>query len=129
MGIEKHLIKVTTVGGDGVAAGSAVQAVPRGKLLAVYLNYHASAPGATTDVTIKSKAGSSGSPPDVTILTESNNATDGWRYPVINAHDNTGAAEADAWVPPIIHGGVVSVDVAQANALTDCVGVTLYIEV
>ncbi len=128
MTIELHKISVTTAGVAGSALGSAIKAVPRGKVKAIYIDYHGSAP-ATSDVTIKSLADSTGNPPDVTILTRSNSATDGWFYPKVQKHDNAGAAITGDYDDPVVHGGVLSVAVAQADALADCVVVYFYLEV
>lgn len=121
--IEHHQVKVSTTGSAGSASGSAVLALPLCELVAVYLDYHASAP-ATTDVTITSP----GNPAAVTILTRSNSATDGWFYPSINLHDNTAAAVTGAYAAPPIHGNL-SVSVAQADALTDCVILDVYVRI
>ena len=123
MSIEKHEIKVSTTGSAGSASGSAVLALPLCELVAVYLDYHASAP-ATTDVTVSSP----GNPAALTVLTKSNNATDGWEYPKVQKDDNTGAAITGDYADPVIHGNLL-VEVAQADALTDCVVVTVYVRV
>jgi len=121
--IEKHEIKVSTTGSAGVASGSTILAVPLSELIALYLDYDGSAPG-TTDVTISSP----GNPAAVTILTESNNATDGWRYPRVQDHDNTGSAITGSYSDPPLHGNVL-VEVAQGDAITDIVTVTIYMRV
>ncbi|MDP2950170.1 MAG: hypothetical protein Q8P22_11600 [Chloroflexota bacterium] len=128
MTIELHKISVTTTGSAGSASGSAIKAVPKGKIKAVYIDYNASAP-ATTDVTIKSEADSTGVPPDVTVLTRSDSKTDGWFYPKVQVHDNAAAAVTGAYDDPVVHGGVISVTVAQADALADCVVVYIFVEV
>mgnify|MGYP001558893609 CR=1 FL=1 len=127
MTIEVHKISVTTTGVAGSASGSAIKAVPKGKVKAIYLDYHASAP-ATTDVTVKAEADSTGIPGDLTLLTRSNSATDGWFYPKVQKHDNAGAAITGDYDDPVVHGGILSVTVAQADALTDCVTAYIYLE-
>ena len=122
--IEKHTVKVTTTGSAGSASGSAALSLPLCELVAVHLDYHADAP-ATSDVTIKA----TGNPETVTLLTRSNSATDAWLYPTVNVHNNVGAAVTGAQAPPLIHAGVLTVDVAQADALTDCVTITVYVKV
>ena len=124
MTVQKHELKISTTGGAGVATGSGILSLPLCELLAIYLNYHASAP-ATTDVTAKSV----GDPATVTLLTRSNSATDAWLYPTVNVHDNVGVAVTGAQAPPVIHAGALSIDVAQCDALTDCVTVTAYVRV
>mgnify|MGYP001605581358 CR=1 FL=1 len=124
MAVEKHTLKISTTGSAGVASGSGILSLPLCELLAIYLDYHASAP-ATTDVTVKSV----GDPATVTLLTRSNSATDGWFYPTVNVHDNAAAAVTGAQAPPVVHAGALSIDVAQADALTDCLVATVYIRV
>ena len=123
MSIEKHEIKISTTGSAGSASGSAILALPLCELVAVYLNYHASAP-ATTDVTISSP----GNPAALTILTRSNSATDGWFYPHVNDHDNAAAAVTGSYSDPVVHGNLL-IEVAQADALTDCLVLTTYVRV
>ena len=123
MTIEKHEIKVSTTGVAGSASGTTVLALPLCELVAIYLDFHASAP-ATTDTTISSP----GNPAALTLLTVSNSATDAWKYPSVNLHDNTGAAITGAYAPPIIHGNL-SVALAQCDALTDALVATVYVRV
>ena len=123
MGIEKHTLKITTTGSAGSASGSAALAVPLAELLAIHLNYHASAP-VTTDVTVKSP----GNPATVTHLTVSNNKTDGWYHPKTQDMDATGAAITGSHSHPLIHNNL-TIDVAQADALADAVEATIYIRV
>lgn len=123
MTIEKHELKVSTTGSAGSATGSAVLSVPLSELLAVYVDYHASAP-ATTDLTLSSP----GNPAAVTILTLTNVNTDGWYYPKVQKHDNTGSAITGDYANPIIHGNIL-LDIAQGDALTDIVVLTVYLKV
>lgn len=121
-------IAVTTTGGAGVSAGTATgDIIFRGKLHAVYLDYHASAP-ATTDVTI-----SIASPVGATLLTVTDNVTDGWYLPRNGTCDNAGAARlyaaggtAVAEAMPVC--GKITVAVAQSNDLTDCVVAHVFVE-
>ena len=98
-------------------------ALPLCELIAIHLNYNASAP-ATTDVTVKSP----GNPAEVTHLTVTNNATDGWYHPKTQDHDNVGAAITGSYSHPLIHNNL-TIDVAQADALTDCLEATIYVRV
>lgn len=123
MVIEKHTLKVTTTGSAGLAVGSAALALPLCELIAIHLNYNASAP-ATTDVTVKSP----GNPATVTHLTVSNNATDAWYHPKTQDDDNVGAAITGSYSHPLIHNNL-TIDVAQADALADCVEATIYVRV
>jgi hypothetical protein len=120
-------ISVTTTGGAGVSAGNATsQDVITGKLHAVYLNYAATAPG-TTDVTISMPEA-----PEQTLLTVSNNATDGWYLPRQAVCDTAGAGltyDGTRTVnEPLPVDGRIKLTVAQSNDLTDCVTAYLYIE-
>lgn len=111
-------VAVTTVGADGSATGYADSPVLSGELLSVYLDYHASAPGGTTDVAVafKTRGGN--------VLAVTDNATDGLYHPraslvtnangaITNGHDRFALSDA------------LRVTVAQSNALTACV--TAYI--
>jgi hypothetical protein len=128
MAIDVHKIKVTTTGSAASATGSGSKAVPKGELLSVYLDYHASAP-ASTDVILKSKAPSSGTPPDQTIATVSNANTDAWEFPRQQVDNNAGAAVTGAYAPFVIHGGVLEVSITGGDALTDIVTAYCYIRV
>lgn len=120
MAIEKHELRVSTTGSSGSATGFSALAVPLSELLAVYVDYHASAPG-TTDLTLKSPSG----PVSVTVLTVSNTNADAWYYPKIQDHGNTGSAITGSYSdPPLDH---VTADLAQCDALTDAVILTFYI--
>ena len=121
MSVQKIEVRVSTSGTAGSASGSGSAAVAVGELVAVHVNYHASAP-ATTDVTIKA----TGNPADQTALTLTNVNTDAWYYPRRVAEGNTGAA-LTTHAPYVVHGGILNVDVAQADALTDCVIATFYV--
>jgi len=115
-------IPVTTTGSNASATGAGSAASPSGELLAVYIDYHASAPN-TTDVTITFP----GNPATQTALTRSNSATDGWLYPRSAIVDNAGAAITNGHAPYVIQGSVIDVAVAGSNALTDCVTVYCYV--
>lgn len=123
MTIEKRELKISTTGSAGSATGSSVEAVPACRLVKVHLDYHASAP-ATTDVTIIFP----GNPASETILTVTNNATDGYYYPKTQDHDSSAAAVTGSYSDPVVHGGHIQIDIAQADALTDCVVATFWIE-
>lgn len=116
MGEEIHVesVAVTTTGEAGSASGSADSVVLHGYLLDVYLDYHASAPGATTDVTITYKDRGD------TILAVANNATDGRYAPRQKPVDNANAAITNAHDRFPLNGKL-TVAVAQSDALTACV--------
>lgn len=123
MPIEKHVIKVSTTGSDASATGSLVTPLPYSELLAVYVNFHASAP-ASTDTTISSP----GDPVAVTLLTITNSATDAWYYPTHQLDDASGSAITGAYIPAIVHGNLL-VELAGCDALTDAVTISAYVRV
>ena len=123
MSVEKHELKVSTTGSAGAASGSSVLAVPLSELVAVHVDYHASVP-ATTDLTLKSP----GNPASVTLLTLTNVNSDGWYYPKVQKHDNAGAAITGDYADPVVHGNL-SCDLAQCDALTNAVVLTVYLRV
>ena len=123
MAIEKHVIKVSTTGSSDSATGSLVTALPPCELLAVYMNFHASAP-ASTDTTLSSP----GDPVSVTLLTVTNSATDAWYYPSIQMDDNSGSAITGAYVPGLIHGNLLT-ELAGCDALTDALVMSIFVRV
>ena len=123
MAIEKHVIKVSTTGSSGSATGSLVTALPPCELLAVYMNFHASAP-ASTDTTLSSP----GDPVSVTLLTVTNSATEARYYPSIQMDDNSGSAITGAYVPGLIHGNLLT-ELAGCDALTDALVMSIFVRV
>ena len=123
MAIEKHTIKVSTTGSDASATGSLVTALPYSELLALYVNFHASAPG-TTDTTISSP----GNPVALTLLTLTNSNSDAWYYPTQQLDDSSGSAITGAYIPAIVHGNLL-VELAGCDALTDAVVITAFVRV
>jgi hypothetical protein len=108
-------VSITTTGEAGAATGSGTTIPIKGFLLDVYLNYHASAP-ATTDVTISDATFGN-------VLVKSNNVTDGWYMPRKQTCD---PAAADTGLYDLIPlNGPLTIAVAQADALTDCVVATV----
>lgn len=74
--IRRHTLKVTCSGSDGSATGNdTTKNVITGKILAVHLDY-GTGQAATSDVVL-----STAHTPTNTILTVTDNATDGWYYP------------------------------------------------
>ncbi len=123
MAIEKHVLKVSTTGGDGSATGSSILALPLVELLAIHLDFNASAP-ATTDTTVTA----SGNPLAVTLLTVTDSVTDAWFYPKVQDDDNSGSAITGSYSHPIIQEHL-TIDLAQCNALTDAVVATIYVRI
>jgi hypothetical protein len=115
-----HRISVTTTGAAGSAAGTTASTRPvNGRLLAVYVDF--TSQPATTDVTITSTG------PTQSLLTLTNVNTDGWYYPRVLLQGITGANLTTVYdALPI--AAYVSVAVAQGDAITDGVVVTLLVE-
>ena len=113
-------VSVTTTGDPASATGSSTLPGMTGFLLDVYLDYNASAPGATTDVTVAytTRGGN--------LLAVSNTATDALVAPRQKLVDNTNTAisNSDALFPL---NQALTVTVAQSNALTACLVATFRI--
>ena len=108
-------VAITTIGGAGAAVGSGTTIPIQGFLLDVFLDYDAGAP-ATTDVTISDAVFGN-------LVVKSNNNTDTWLAPRKQSCD---AAAADTGAYELIPvKGVLTVSVAQADAITDCVVATI----
>lgn len=117
-------LKVTTVGGGGVAVGSARKGISPGRLVGIQVVYNAGAPG-TTDITFKQVAGGVES----TLLTISGDNTDIPLQAFTNKPINAdGAQVGNAHVPPKVSGELL-LEVTACDALTDAVAVTGIIEV
>ncbi|MFZ0534782.1 MAG: hypothetical protein WAM09_16545 [Anaerolineales bacterium] len=108
-------IKITTTGGAGVAVGSENTTLIKGFLLDVFLNYDAGAP-ATTDVTISD-------PVFGDLVVKSDNNTDIWIAP---RKQTVGVDSADTGLYDLIPiHSYLTISVAQADALTDCLVATV----
>lgn len=119
--IRKTTINVTTTGSAGSASGSSSATVGVGELVALHVDY--TSQPATTDVTITSPS----SPSTRTLLTVSNNATDGYYFPSDLLDDSTGADITGAAKPAFVQAGVLTVAVAQGDAATNGVTVTAWV--
>jgi len=108
-------VSITTVGGAGVAAGSGATIPIQGFLLDVFIDYDAACP-ATADVTITD-------PIFGDVLVKSNNATDVWLAPRKQTCDQ--AAVGTGLYDLIPLSSALTISVAQADAITDCVVVTV----
>ena len=121
-------LRVTTTGGDGVATGTATTPLAvSGKVWAVVLNYHASAPGATTDVNLYMAL----APTDL-ILDYDDSATDVTLYPRKQVCEADGTAltfDGSYKITDyfVVHGKL-TLAVAQCNALTDAVVAYIFYE-
>lgn len=124
MSVVRKQAAITTTGGAGVSAGSVDINTGVGEVVAIHLNYHASAP-ATTDATITAY---STDYPTATLATISDNATDRWVYPSFIPQDASGAAITNAHRPAIVHEGIIRVGLAQCDDLAAACIVTVYLK-
>lgn len=115
MGAQSYVLRVTTTGSAGSATGTADSIPLYGLLMAVHIDYHASAP-ATTTVDIDELSGGSRK-----LLDKAASATDVTHYPRVQVQDNTGAAISGAYEPFFLNGIPVRCSVAASDALTDAV--------
>jgi len=77
MGLRVVQISVDTAGSAGSAVGTGYSSRPvSGEVRALKVDYSASAPAGTTDVTVTFE--SDDDQPEVTIYSKSNSATDAW---------------------------------------------------
>jgi len=113
--IASEQVAITTTGSAGAATGTGATVPIQGFLLDVFIDYHASAP-ATTDVTISE-------PTFGNVLVKSNNNADIWLAPRKDTVD--AAAAATGGYDPIPINSALTIAVAQADALTNCVIVTV----
>lgn len=113
MEIAQEVVKVTTAGVAGSATGSGTSVVLNGLLLDIFLDYHASCP-ATADVTV-AYAERGGN-----VAVMANSATDVLLTPRVKPVDNANAAITNAHDRFPLNGRL-TVSVAEADALTDCV--------
>jgi hypothetical protein len=123
MAFRKRTLVLTTTGSAGSAVATGTIPVPTpGVLHAVTIDYHASAP-ATTDVTIKD-----GNASGATLVTIANTNTDFTLTPVGKTNkDNAWGAGTTAAGAVVFHDGIY-IDVAQCDALTAAVTITVVVE-
>lgn len=103
-------IAITTTGSAGSATGSGTTIPINGFLLDVYIDYHASCPN-TADVSISDAVFGN-------VLVVSNNNTDAWYAPRKATCDPAAAATGLYDLIPL--NGALTINVAQADALTNC---------
>jgi hypothetical protein len=123
MGIDPIKVAIATTGSSGSATGTVVVPLPPCELLAVFVDFGA-APS-TTDTTFKAIGGEIA---DNTILTLTNSNSDAWYFPGEQVDDNTGSAVTGAYRHPLIHNNL-SIDIAQADALSPCLTVYLFVRI
>lgn len=114
------------VGNNGVATANADS--PQrltGRVVGIYVKYNDSPPAGTTDVVIKTK-GTSPAAPSYNLLSLTDQATDGWRYPQAQIHTVAGVA-IDGEYTPLLVDDYINVKIDQANA-GDNVDVWLMLE-
>lgn len=115
-----HVVRVTTTGSAGSASGTATTDLPvRGLVMAIKVDYHASAP-ATTTVNVDETSGM-----QRRLLQKAASNSDAVHYPVVQNHDPAGAAITGQYMPQYVNGVRLSVSVGNCNALTDAVVVTI----
>lgn len=113
-------IAVTTTGSAGSATGNTTSDIITGQIIGVSVNWHASAPAGTSDITVE------GATSGIDLYAKSNAVTDVYKCPSLYGLDS-GAAALTGDVTPqryCINEGI-KVTVAQSDALTDCVVVTV----
>jgi hypothetical protein len=113
--IASERIAITTAGAAGSAVGSGISVPINGFLLDIYLEYNVASP-ITTDVTISH-------PTFGNILVVTNNAASGWYAPRKQTCDPAAAATGMYDLIPL--SGPVTITIAQADAITDSLIVTL----
>lgn len=113
MSIRTEIVRVTTTGSNGSAAGSATSVALNGELIDIHLDYHATAPN-TTDVTI-----AYGTPGLGTIATNADSATDVLLAP----RQELPSASGNWELYPL--NGTITVAVAECNALAPAVVATI----
>lgn len=111
----EETVTVTTTGSAGSATGSATSSALNGLLLDIYFDFHADAPGATTDTTV-----AYGTPGGGNILVLTNTATDVLHAPRKQASDAAGAAISGHYDQYAL-SGTLTVSVAGCDPLTGAV--------
>ena len=117
---------MTTTGADGAATGTAYSDTPlNGELMALVVDWGATAPGATSDITVTVDADDNH--PAVTLYSKADSATDVTVYPRVQNTTTAGVA-IDASFDRIPVAGRIKVAVAGCNALAPAVTVYAYLK-
>lgn len=112
--IRAERVAVTTTGSAGSASGNADSGKFAGEILGFWIDYHASAPAGTTDITITDKLSGQ------TLYAKTNSVTDVFIPLRVFALDKAGSALASDVSPQCYAvGGGINVAIAQCDALTD----------
>ncbi len=127
--IKKTRVTVTTTGSDGVAAGTGVtEDVIQGRIVRVDINFHASAPGATTDLTLAQTHEDQAE----SIVSLTDTATDVTVYPTVQLTDSGGTGRTYDGSYPVVDyypvADTLTATLAQCNALTNAVVLEIYYE-
>ncbi len=128
MATKRLTFEIDTTGGAGVSAGSNRVGVPNGRLIAVGIAYHASAP-ATCDFVLTCEDGVT----TRTLLTLTDRNTNLPLQELMNRPmDEVGADLADSldspnYVHPVVAGNIVGT-IAQSDDLTPTVTVEVWVE-
>lgn len=126
MAVRTQKIAVTTTGSAGSATGTAYSnTTVSGELFALYVDWHASAPAGTSDITIT--VDSDDNAPAVTLYAKTNAVTDLWVYPVVQSTDTAGAGVTGVY-QHILVSGKIKVVIAQCDALAPAATVYLYLK-
>lgn len=117
-------ISVTTTGTAANATGTGSTDRPIvGRVLGVYLNFHASAP-ATTDTTLRTKGNSM---PSYNLLVVSNSATDAFIQVAAKPVDNANTAITNSHIPFVV-ADYLEIALAGSDALTNAVVAHVLVE-
>lgn len=118
--VRAETIAVTTTGSAGSATATTKGLLTHGEVLGLAINYHASAPG-TSDLTVESVMSG------VDIYAKANSVTDAYVAPGIYGVDVADSALASNVTPErYFVGGPIQVTLAQSDALTNAVQVTVF---
>jgi hypothetical protein len=124
--VEAETLRITTTGSAGSATGSATTVKTHGEILGIYIDYHASAPGATTDITIAEPAEDANHTP-ASVYAKSDSATDVYIIPGRFAVTNADAALTNDVTPErYFISRRLKAALAQCDALTDAAKVTIF---
>lgn len=121
MHVVEYAVPVTTTGSAGSATGTVDSPPLRGELLAVKVDYDATAP-VTTKVDLDELGGAARK-----ILNKAASATDAVHYPRVQMQDNTGAALTGIYERFILAGRKARIAVTASNALPAAVTVTFLV--
>jgi hypothetical protein len=117
---------VTTTGADGSATGTGYSPHPlNGELLAIYVDWAATAPAGTSDIAIT--VDSDDAHPAVSLYSKSDSVTDAWVYPVVQSTDTAGTGVAGAY-QHIAVAGRIKAAIAGCNALSPAATITVYLQ-